>query len=65
MNIIDLILFKINIVASLFLLLNYSVRKKYRCETTKHKAVPESYRTLRVEAPLGHKKTSLNKGTIK
>ena len=44
-NIIDLTLFKINIMASPFLLLNYFVGRKYRCETTKHKTVPNSYCT--------------------
>ena len=42
MNIIDLTLFKINIMASPFLLLNYFVGRKYRCETTKHKTVYQS-----------------------
>ena len=35
MNIIDLTLFKVNIMASPFLLLNYFVGRKDPCETTK------------------------------
>ena len=54
MNIIDLTLFKVNIMASPFLLLNYFVGRKDPCETTKHKTVPKSYYTWRVRAPLGH-----------
>ena len=65
MNIIDLTLLKINIMASPFLLLNYVVGRKYCCETTKHTTVPKSYCTSRVRAPLGHKKSSLNNRKIK
>ena len=47
-------------MASSFLLLNYFVGRKYRCETTKHKTVPKSYCSRRVRAPFGHQKNSLN-----
>ena len=46
MNIFDLKLFKINIMASPFLLLNYFVERKYRCETTKHKTALEGLELL-------------------
>ena len=45
-------------MASPFLLLNYFVGRKYRCETTKHKT--KSYCSRRVRVPLGHPKNSLN-----
>ena len=43
-----------------FLLLNYFVGRKYRCETTKHKTVSKTYCTRRIGAPLGHQKKTLN-----
>ena len=66
MNIIDLTLFKINIVASPFLLLNYVVGKKYRCGTTKPKLYqsPIALKGFR-SSTWTFKKPLLNKGTIK
>ena len=61
MNIIDLTLFKINISALPFLLLNYFVGRRYhvvKLRSTKLYQNP-------IRAPLGHQKKSPNNGKIK
>ena len=49
MNIIDLTSFIINKMTQPFLLMDYFVGRKDRCETTKHKTLPKSYCTRVIE----------------